>query len=241
MAADLLTLSLLLLIAFVPPVILAVRLRNAEAHRREPWRVLVRAFLWGAGPAAFLAIVLEVYLDGRLQNAPPVLTLFALTGLAFPLATVVFAPVIEEVAKALGLLGVRDAHPEPEDGYIYGGAAGLGFAATENVVYILTAFVIAGEAVAMQTALYRGIATVALHGACTAIVGYGLWQARYGRRYGVGLGCLAIGILLHMGYNALASQALGWATVAAAGLALVAYLLMMRRVTRLDRDGARMP
>lgn len=233
MTADLLTLSLLILIAFVPPVILAVRLRNAEAQRREPWRALLHAFLWGAVPAAFLSIALEVYLDGHLPEPPPVLTFIPLSTVVFPVSTVLFAPLIEEVAKALGLLRVRGEHPDPEDGYIYGGAIGLGFAATENVVYILSAFVVAGEAVAFQTALYRGIATVSLHGACSAIAGYGLWQARYGRRLKTGLAGMTLAIVLHMGYNALASQTLGWATLAAAGLAIVAYLLMMRRVSKL--------
>lgn len=231
MPADLVTLILLLLIACVPPVILAVRLRNAEARRREPWRVLVRAFLWGAVPAAFLAILVEVYLDPHFTSVSPFLALF-------PVTTVLLAPVVEEVAKALGLLGVRDDDPEPEDGYIYGGAAGLGFAATENVVYILSAFLLGGEAIAMKTALYRGIATVALHGACTAFVGYGLWQARYGGRFHAAWLALLLATALHVGYNALASLAIGWATLAAAGLALVAYLQMMRRVSRLDQATA---
>lgn len=230
MPADLVTLSILLVIAFVPPVILAVRLRNAESRRREPWRALVRAFLWGAVPAAFLAIAIEVALDPHFATYSPLLALF-------PVTTVVLAPVIEEVAKGLGLLWVRDEDPEPADGFVYGGAAGLGFAATENVVYILSAFLLGGEDIAMRTALYRGIATVALHGACTAIVGYGIWRARYQGRILTAVASLVLATALHIGYNALASLAIGWSTLAAAGLALVAYLAMMRRVAVLD--GAR--
>lgn len=222
--------ALLLLIAFVPPTILAIRLRNAERRRREPWQSVSRAFAWGATLAATISIVLESTLDRALGGAalfPPLL----------PVTLVLIAPFIEEIAKALGLGVIRDDDPEPEDGYIYGGAIGLGFAATENTIYILSALLTSGQDLAMATALYRGIATVALHGAASAVAGHGVWWARYGGRPLALWTGLASAIALHVAYNALSAVALGWATLAAAALALVAYMRIMRRVRVLDESG----
>lgn len=218
---------LLVGVALAPPIILAIRLRNAERHRREPWRVLARAFGWGATVAAALAIVLETMLA-------PVFAGRTFWFASFSVAVVLAAPIIEELAKAIGLRLVDDRDPEPEDGYIYGGAVGLGFAATENVIYVATAFAFAGEEVAIATAFYRGVATVALHGAASAIAGHGIWRARYGGAPAWALWGVLAAIGLHVGYNALAALALGWATLAAAFVALVAYLRMVRRIRQLD-------
>lgn len=222
---------LLLAVALAPPLILAARLRNAERHRREPWRVLWRAFAWGALVAAALSIIIELTLA-------PVFGDRSFLIAAFPVGIVLVAPLVEELTKALGLRIVDDRDPEPEDGYIYGGAVGLGFAATENSFYILSAFTFAGQEVAFATALYRGVATVALHGAASAIAGHGIWRARYGGSRLWAVWGIGGAIALHVFYNGLAGLSVGWATLAAAGIAILAYLRIMRRVVVLDsRDG----
>lgn len=226
---DALQLVLLLAAALAPPVILSIRLRNVERHRPEPWRVLWRAFAWGATLGAALAIAAETWLDARFAGA-------AVIGTGLSVSIVLVAPIVEELAKTLGLRVIRDPAAEPEDGYIYGGAVGLGFAATENTIYILAAFVLSGQETAFATALYRGVATVALHGAASAIAGHGIWRARAeGRMAWAAWGLLAA-IALHVSYNALAALTSGWATLAAAGMALVAYLRIVRRVRVLDES-----
>lgn len=242
---DPLQLLLLFAVALAPPVILSYRLRNAERYRPEPYRVLAQAFAWGAFLAAAIAIVAQYallkyfgaswFFDARLT-----------------IMVVLVAPIVEELAKALGLRLIRDDHPEPEDGYIYGGAVGLGFAATENAIYIMYALALAGEDSAIATALYRGVATVALHGAASAVAGHGIWRARYGgpvAKRGADVAAatwghswwalwgIAAAIGLHIAYNALSALSLPWATLLAAGVAVVAYLRMMVRVRALDETG----
>lgn len=226
-----LQLALLLAVALVPPVILLYRLRNAERHRPEPYLVLAKAFVWGAIIAAAISIVLQSWVARAFGEAT-----FLLPRLS--IMVVLAAPVIEELAKALGLRAIDDEHPEPEDGYIYGGAVGLGFAATENTIYILSALVFAGEQTAIVTAFYRGVATVALHGAASAIAGHGVWRARYGGELRWAFVGILAAIGLHVAYNALSVQSLPWATLLAAGVAIVAYIRMMARVRALDDAGA---
>lgn len=221
----------LILVSLIPPLLLAVRIRNAERSRREPWRAVLKAFLWGAIGAAAVSILLEEWLAGALGVDP------TLVGEVSVLSVVV-APVVEECAKAVGLLGIRDADPEPEDGLVYGAAAGLGFAAVENLFYVGGAFLVGGQDLALVTALYRGVATVALHAAATAITGYGVWASRFHTVQGTWLGGLVAAILLHALYNAVAGVDTLWAMVAAVALALFALGRLLRRIRQLDARGS---
>lgn len=224
MLGDALVVATIIVIAFLPPVLLAFFLRQAEARRREPWRAVTRAFAWGASGAAFLAILVPLALFDTLPGA-----LASLWGL------VLVAPIVEEVAKALGLRWVRDDDdPEPEDGFIYGGAVGLGFAATENVVYLLAALTTGGLETAAATAFYRTLSSVPLHAAASGWAGYGLWQQRRTGRRGIFLAFLLGAIALHAAYNALASVGILLATLAAVLLAIVSLRRVFRRVHSLD-------
>lgn len=236
----------LLLAAFLPPLLFAVRLRNAERHRREPWQALGKAFLWGAFGATLLAVLFESLLfpllpadeqplvpEGTEAGAEALVLAGAIT-----LAAVVVAPLVEELTKAMGLRFVRDEDPEPEDGAIYGGMMGLGFAGTETAFYIAIAYGLQGIETAAATAIVRGVATVSLHGASTAISGHGYWQARHGGRRGAFLGALLVAMLFHGAYNALASIDALYAMAGAILLALGVWGWVRRRVGRLDRAGA---
>lgn len=225
-----LQLVILLLAAFLPPLLLAIGIRQAEKHRREPWRNVFKAFLWGATGAVLLTVAVSSFAMGRPVFVPEALGVLWLS--------VVLAPTIEETAKALGLWGIKDAQPDPEDGLIYGTAAGLGFAATENVFYFATAYLIGGLETGLVVAVYRTFATVALHGAASAVAGYGIWKARCGNGGLAWVPFLLGAIALHAAYNLIASIQLGIAILAALLLAIVAYTRILKRIRMLDKAGA---
>lgn len=232
----------LVLAAFLPPLFFAVRMRHAERHRPEPWQALAKAFLWGAFVATLLAFLVETFLfplvgEPGIEPLVPEAERATFLG-ALSLASVVVAPLVEEAAKAVGLRFVHDDDPEPEDGAIYGGMIGLGFAATETAFYVMLAYALAGLEAALATAAIRGVATTALHGAATAISGHGYWESRHGRRRGAFVRALLAAMLLHALYNWLAGFESLVALVAAAALALVVWGYVRRRVQRLDRMGA---
>jgi len=226
--------ALLLAVSFIPPLLLAVRIRNAERSRREPWRAIVKAFLWGAIGAATLSILVEEWLAGSLGADP------TLVG-EVSLLSVVVAPIVEESAKAMGLLTIRDADPEPEDGLVYGAAAGLGFAAVENLFYVGGAFLLGGRDLALATALYRSVATVGIHAAATALSGYGIWASRFHTVQGSWLGGLVAAIGLHALYNAVAGIDAAWSVALAMVLALYAVARLLRRIRHLDERGPPSP
>lgn len=233
--------ALLVLFTFLPPLFFAWRLRSAERRGREPWHRIFAAFAWGAFVAVVIAGFGEEYVLKRYFAADEPVVVVGLATVS--LLAVIIAPVVEELSKALGLVLFQDASPEPENGYVYGGAVGLGFAASENLLYVGFSLLTDGADTAVALGIYRGVATVALHAGATAITGYGVWRFRFARtpwRRTGGLLLLPVSlgtaILVHATYNAIAG------TVAGALFALVFALLVFAyvrgRVRRLDARAA---
>ncbi len=178
-------------------------------------------------PLAFLAAVrkLDLYASHSLRN---VLTCAAVGFLAFPAAYVInngvrdalmlqlglsvaatmlaiktiVAPVIEEVAKSLGVWIVvrRRDFTYFVDGAICGFAGGTAFAMVENVFYALRAGL--GDSLALS--VNRAFSTSLVHGTASALVGIVIGRFRFERswrRYVALLAGWGLAIALHMGFN----------------------------------------
>ena len=104
-----------------------------DRWEREPWPALATAFGWGASVAVLIALVLNTGAQFFLMVAGATETDAAVFG-----ATVV-APVVEESAKAAGVLLIffvwRRTFDGPVDGLVYGATVGAGFAFVENILY----------------------------------------------------------------------------------------------------------
>lgn len=108
----------------------------ADRHEKEPKRLLLQMFLWGAFVATFGAALFSSAVDAGLQWA------IALPPATYDwLSAVVTAPLVEESFKAgalvLLMLLWRDEIDSVFDGVIYGALVGLGFEALENTLYLL--------------------------------------------------------------------------------------------------------
>ena len=103
----------------------------------EPSRLLLTAFLWGAGVATLAAAIGSLVLDYAW-------TAVVGTQIDGPISAVVTAPVIEEGFKGLFVLLLyarkRREFDGIVDGIVYAGLVGVGFAFTENILYLGTAF-----------------------------------------------------------------------------------------------------
>jgi RsiW-degrading membrane proteinase PrsW (M82 family) len=127
------------------------------------------------------------------------------------------APAIEEVAKAAVLavlvLARRDRRAGPLDGIVHGGLVGVGFAFTENVVYLTFAMLQGGQAGWLRGVYLRALLGGWNHAAFTATTGAALgWALRDDRTAGprwlvvaVGLG---LAIVQHVAWNAVAATAI---------------------------------
>ena len=94
------------------------------------------------------------------------------------LFTVVIAPMVEEFTKplALHLKSVKNNLDELEDGLIYGAVAGLGFSATENLLYGYS-FLSEGFLLFLMLMAIRSFGGCLLHASATALTGYGYGKA----------------------------------------------------------------
>ncbi len=207
------TLVVLFLFALVPPIVFVIWIRNTERWQREPWRSVFWLFLFGMIFAIIIAIVLEglairagdffqqesVALGQALQRNP---------SLGIIILAVVVAPIMEELAKGLGVYTIRRQIREPEDGLVFGAASGLGFAATENFFYGVVAYISAPDAsTALVSSLVvigiRSFSSALLHASAAGTFGFGI--ARHHLRWGSALPYYLMAVAMHGTFNFLAS------------------------------------
>ncbi|WP_248305653.1 PrsW family intramembrane metalloprotease [Agromyces sp. H66] len=200
-------------LALVPLMIVLLAVRWIDRWEPEPRWALWFAFLWGA--AVSVAVALVVDLGVQLALA------FAESGRPGEgMQAVVQAPIVEELAKGVGVLllfAFRRSHFDgPVDGLVYGATVAAGFAFTENVLYFGAALAEGGAAELGTTFVVRGLFSPFAHVLFTACTGLALGiGARRGGRAGVigwFLGGLVAAVLLHGFWNgslAFASDAVG--------------------------------
>ena len=159
---------LLIFLSFLPPLIYMVWIRNTEKYYREGWKPIVLCFLWGASIAIIAAVILEILLGIPLAISIHDSNMVSL------LTVVIVAPIAEEFTKplALRLKTVKKELDELEDGLIYGAVAGLGFSATENLIYGWS-FLSEGLLIFFILIIMRSVGGCLLHASATAWTGYG--------------------------------------------------------------------
>ncbi|WP_336921791.1 PrsW family intramembrane metalloprotease [Aquipuribacter sp. SD81] len=196
-----------LALACVPAVPLVLVYLWLDRHEPEPRGLLLFGFGWGASVATAGALLLSL---------PPTLAVGAAGGDAEVVGAVLVAPVVEEALKGLGILVVvwlgRRALDGLVDGVVYAGMVGVGFAFTENILYLGVALAEGGVGGLLSTFVVRGVVSPFAHPLFTAAFGIGL--VLYSRRRGSGralypLVGLAAAIGLHALWNGLAVVAPG--------------------------------
>jgi RsiW-degrading membrane proteinase PrsW (M82 family) len=160
--------------AAIGPCLLLLWLAVVADSRPEPPRMVLIAVVLGAFSGVAAGGV-ELWLRRHLPIAHN-------PWLAADEAALFIADIPEETMKILVIAAIalraRD-FDEPMDGVVYGTAVGLGFAALENLLY-LVGFRASWQSVAVA----RGILSVPLHGALGAIAGAYIASARFGGALG---------------------------------------------------------
>ncbi len=210
-----------------------------DRYEPEPRALLLRAFLWGAGVATFIALIVNsigiVIVEEEFGKA---------VGEIY--GGSVSAPIVEEGAKAIALFGLykwrRSELDGVLDGIVYAAMVGLGFATTENVLYYGEEAV-TGDVGVGTIFVMRGIASPFAHPVFTAMTGIGLALAATStkgsrRVLAPALGLLGA-ILLHSAWNT--STIDGTAFVATFFLVMlpVFVALIVIGIVARKRDGRR--
>ena len=210
--------ALLVTYALMQAVLFLLLIRFLDLYEREPLTVLALMAAWGATGAVAISLVGNELVSGLLP--PKIAEVFGPS---------ISAPLVEEAAKGLALVvafvlswwvGKRFGSLELEgvtDGIVYGAAVGLGFAFTEDLLYLLNT---AGEQ-GLGAGLKEYVSRVDFFGAgqlghavYTGAFGAGLglatWSRGWARRLGFPLLGLMTAMFMHAVHNGLASFVLVW-------------------------------
>jgi RsiW-degrading membrane proteinase PrsW (M82 family) len=234
------------LFAALPTPVMLAAFYLVDRRRPEPLHLMAVAVVWGVCIATLIALRVNEFAGDRIAEVPG----------QNARGAIFVAPWVEEAAKAMIVFGIvwweRRRLITPVGAAIYGGLVGVGFAFTENVVYYSAVF---QNTVAQQgdsgVALdavrdlfwWRGVAAPFVHPVFTIATGLGIGLALRQRHVGARILAPVAGylgaVLLHTGYNTLASYATDRALAAIyVGillpllLAAVVGLLLVRRHDR---------
>ena len=160
--------------AAVAPALLILWLVIAAGERPGPPAKVWTAFLLGAASISLLGIARAPFASilAAPENPWVAQVLHSIFGVAAP----------EEAVKILVIVAVswrRRASADPMDTVVYGAAAGLGFAAYENLAYLVQ-----HAEMWRSLAALRSVLTVPFHGALGIIAGAYLAIARSGTALG---------------------------------------------------------
>ena len=196
---------LAIIAAVLPTVAYVLILWWFDRYEKEPRRLLLAAFVWGAVPAIILSLMAEVVLGASLGDLTE--------GAAELMSSSLLAPVVEESVKGLALLLLfllfRREFDNVLDGIIYGATIGFGFAMTENAFYFMRSLRLVGPEGLTLTVLLRSFIFGLNHALFTSAFGASLGYARLSKE-----GCLrwfipSLGLLgamlLHATHNLFAS------------------------------------
>jgi RsiW-degrading membrane proteinase PrsW (M82 family) len=174
-----------MVLAVIPFIGVWLAVRIVDRWEPEPRGLVVFAMAWGAIASVGIALGVDLVLALTFGAGSPVLS------------SVVQAPVVEEIAKGLGVLlilvSARRAFNGPVDGIVYGALVGAGFAFTENVQYFAVSLLEGGIADVTATFFLRAVLSPFAHVMFTAMTGLALGLAAR-RALGVG-GALRYGVV----------------------------------------------
>lgn len=188
----------------IPAVLYCYLVLRLDRYEREPLRAVLAAFGWGAVASVLLAIVLE------LITGEVLLAAIGDADAASVLSLAIGAPLIEETTKGIALLVLlwffRRELDNVLDGLVYGAVIGLGFAMTENILYLGTEYVDGGARALGELFIARVVISGFGHAAYTATTGaaVGWTRSRYRRgsmRYFVPVLGWSVAVLLHALWN----------------------------------------
>lgn len=158
--------TILLILAVLPVIILAFYIYKKDKYEKEPFGMLVLAFLLGIG-----AVAMDVMLVLVINLVYPGSTLFY--------EAFFYAGIPEEFSKwALFMLVIwrNKNFNECFDGIVYAAFIGLGFACVENIMYVFRSETFT---IALHTSFLRALLSVPGHFLFAVMMGYFLGMAKF--------------------------------------------------------------
>lgn len=181
----------LLLAAVAPVFIIIIYIYLKDKYEKEPKRLLLKTFLLGAIVSIVITTILYVFIDFFLPLKDDFSILQQFIKAFFVVA------LTEEFSKYVIVryyAQPKNAFNEPFDGIVYAVMVSLGFAFTENIMYVFQG--------GFEVALLRAFTAVPAHATFGILMGYFMGKAKFNRkRIADNLIGLTLAILFHGAYD----------------------------------------
>ncbi|NCO64036.1 MAG: PrsW family intramembrane metalloprotease [Flavobacteriales bacterium] len=181
----------LILFAIAPVFIIIFYIYIKDKYEKEPKRLLLYNFLLGAIVSILVTTILYFIFDYvlPLQDKYSIFQQFIKAFFVVGLT--------EEFSKYIIVryyAQPKPAYNEPFDGIVYAVMVSMGFAATENIFYVLDG--------GYQTAIVRAFTAVPAHATFGILMGYFMGKAKFSKnKIGLNLVGLLLAILFHGAYD----------------------------------------
>lgn len=203
------TLLLAVLLSFGPTLAAAAFVYWLDRYEKEPQLLLGVVFGWGAVIAVLGAVVAQLTLSGAVTAISGSEKAADVAGITL------FGPLTEESIKGFAVLviflALRHEFDSLLDGLVYAAVVALGFAATEDVLYLYGAAEEKGVAGMMDLFILRIVMGIWNHPFYTAFIGVGLAISRLSRSFWVSWSAPVVGwglaCFFHALHNAFAMMA----------------------------------
>lgn len=169
------------IIAAILPAIIILIYVFKQDNFPEPTNVVIKTFIFGAG----ITIALDLFITDFDRFSQKNLT----GETYFFFDSFIRAAFLEEIFKMMVIVFYctrKTVFDEPMDGLIYGIAASLGYAAWENIDYVLFYLSPSGNITyspSFEVALHRAFSAIPLHALCGAMMGFLIAQTLFEKKH----------------------------------------------------------
>jgi RsiW-degrading membrane proteinase PrsW (M82 family) len=169
-----------ILAAILPAIIILLYVFKQDAFP-EPKEIVIKTFIFGAA----ITIALDLFIGDFDRFSEKNLT----GETYFFFDSFIRAAFLEEIFKMMIIVFYctrKTAFDEPMDGLVYGVAASLGYAAWENIDYVLFYINESGKIVydpSFYAAIVRAFSAVPLHALCGVMMGFLISQTLFEKKY----------------------------------------------------------
>ncbi|MGB0980627.1 MAG: PrsW family intramembrane metalloprotease [Winogradskyella sp.] len=181
----------LILCAIAPVLAIILYIYFQDKYEKEPKRLLLLNFLFGAIISIIIVFILYFF-TGKLI---PITNKYSIWQ-QFIQAFVVVA-LAEEFSKYVIVKYVaqpKKAFNEPYDGIIYAVMVSMGFACTENIMYVLDG--------GYETAILRAFTAVPAHATFGILMGFFMGKAKFSKnKFSLNMAGLFLAVLFHGSYD----------------------------------------
>lgn len=218
----------LILFAIAPVATIILYIYIKDKYEKEPKRLLFFNFLLGA----IVSIIITTLIYFVFNIILPLPDKFSIVQQFIKAFFVV--GVTEEFSKYIIVRYYAQPNPafnEPFDGIVYAVMVSMGFAATENISYVLDG--------GYQTALIRAFTAVPAHATFAILMGYYMGKAKFSKnRIGLNLTGLLLAILFHGSYDFFLFIDFVPGIWIGAFISLLVGILLSRRAIKKHQDGS---